>query len=76
MAASRSTGSRSRQSRPPSSGVIRLAEVRYSSEGGFTKYTAEGEDGYDTLDWISRQPWCDGRAGTYGLSYAAINTSL
>ena len=51
--------------------VLQDCRGRYSSEGGFTKYTAEGEDGYDTLDWISRQPWCDGRAGTYGLSYAA-----
>src|ERR1700756_1535335 len=31
---------------------------RYASEGVFTKYTAEGEDGCDTLAWIVEQPWC------------------
>ena len=44
---------------------------RYASEGVFTKYTAEGEDGYDTLAWIVRQPWCNGKVGSMGLSYAA-----
>jgi putative CocE/NonD family hydrolase len=44
---------------------------RYRSGGGFTKYLSEGEDGYDTLSWLMRQPWCNGRIGTKGLSYAA-----
>lgn len=44
---------------------------RYGSEGEFEKYLAEAPDGYDTVDWIRRQPWCNGRIGTMGLSYAA-----
>nr|WP_263974277.1 CocE/NonD family hydrolase [Pseudomonas lactucae] len=44
---------------------------RYASEGVFTKYTAEGEDGFDTLAWIVQQPWCNGKVGSMGLSYAA-----
>lgn len=44
---------------------------RYASEGVFTKYTAEGEDGFDTLAWIIKQPWCNGKIGSMGLSYAA-----
>ena len=44
---------------------------RYASEGVFTKYTSEGEDGFDTLAWIVEQPWCNGRIGSMGLSYAA-----
>ena len=51
--------------------VLQDCRGRYNSEGGFTKYTAEGEDGYDTLEWLGRQDWCNGRVGTYGLSYAA-----
>jgi predicted acyl esterase len=31
----------------------------------------EGEDGVDTLRWITAQPWCNGKVGTYGLSYCA-----
>ncbi|MER8376067.1 CocE/NonD family hydrolase [Mesorhizobium sp. M1409] len=44
---------------------------RYGSEGEFVKYLSEGPDGYDTLAWIAAQPWCNGRIGTMGLSYAA-----
>lgn len=43
----------------------------HHSEGAFTKYLSEGEDGFDTIDWIAKQPWCDGNVGTMGLSYAA-----
>lgn len=44
---------------------------RYGSEGNFEKYLADGEDGYDTCAWIVDQPWCNGKIGTIGLSYAA-----
>lgn len=44
---------------------------RYGSEGKFTKYLAEGPDGYDTLAWTVAQPWSNGKVGTMGLSYAA-----
>lgn len=30
---------------------------------------SEVEDGYDTVEWAAAQPWCDGNAGMYGLSY-------
>jgi putative CocE/NonD family hydrolase len=44
---------------------------RYGSEGEFVKYLSDGDDGYDTCAWILAQPWCNGRIGTMGLSYAA-----
>ena len=44
---------------------------RYKSGGRFTKYLSEAEDGFDTLAWLMRQSWCNGRIGTFGLSYAA-----
>lgn len=44
---------------------------RYRSEGAFTKYLSDAQDGYDTCDWIMRQPWCNGAIGMKGLSYAA-----
>ncbi len=44
---------------------------RNGSEGAFTKYLSEGPDGYDTLSWLSHQPFSNGRVGTMGLSYAA-----
>lgn len=44
---------------------------RYQSEGHFTKYLSEGEDGFDTMAWLVDQPWCNGKIGTQGLSYNA-----
>ena len=44
---------------------------RYDSEGVFIKYVNEPNDGCDTCAWLVDQPWCNGRIGTFGLSYAA-----
>jgi putative CocE/NonD family hydrolase len=51
--------------------VFQDCRGRYRSEGSFTKYLSEAEDGCDTLAWLVRQPWCDGQVATFGLSYAA-----
>lgn len=49
---------------------------RYRSEGTgeyfHTSVPHEGEDGYDTIEWIARQHWSTGRVGTVGSSFAAI----
>lgn len=44
---------------------------RHASEGEFVKYLSDGEDGYDTVRWIEKQSWCNGKVCTMGLSYAA-----
>lgn len=50
---------------------------RFQSGGVFTKYTNEAQDGFDTVDWLSRQHWSDGRIITQGLSYCAhVQTAL
>lgn len=51
--------------------VMQDCRGRYGSEGNFTKYINEAEDGYDTLDWVMRQPWCNGKIGMFGVSYGA-----
>ena len=51
--------------------VVQDCRGRYASEGEFIKYLNEGVDGYDTLDWLAQQPWCNGKIGTFGLSYGA-----
>lgn len=42
------------------------------SEGKGTRdpfsFDAEINDGYDTIEWIARQPWCNGRVGIQGTS--------
>jgi len=44
---------------------------RYGSEGEFVKYLSDATDGYDTVLWLTQQPWCNGKVATMGLSYAA-----
>ena len=51
--------------------VFQDCRGRYNSEGGFTKYLDDAADGYDTVVWVTQQPWCNGKVGTMGLSYAA-----
>jgi putative CocE/NonD family hydrolase len=51
--------------------VLQDCRGRFGSEGRFTKYLNEAEDGYDTMAWLMTQPWCNGRIGTLGLSYCA-----
>ncbi len=42
---------------------------RFQSEGVFIPYNSEGQDGFDTIEWIGKQPWCNGRIGMWGSSY-------
>ncbi|MCX7604168.1 MAG: CocE/NonD family hydrolase [Bryobacteraceae bacterium] len=45
---------------------------RYDSEGAFEQVLQEEGDAADTLSWIARQPWSDGRVAMYGGSYVGI----
>jgi uncharacterized protein len=49
--------------------VIMDVRGRGDSDGVFEPYRNEGRDGYDSVEWCSEQPWCDGRVGTLGGSY-------
>jgi uncharacterized protein len=42
---------------------------KYRSEGVYGVSRGDANDGYDTIDWLSKQPWSNGRIGTYGCSY-------
>lgn len=38
------------------------------------EYTAqEGSDALEVIDWLARQPWCDGAIGMIGLSWSGFN---
>jgi len=41
---------------------------RGDSEGHMDRY-GEGRDGYDTIEWIAQQSWCNGKIGMQGGSY-------
>ena len=52
--------------------VIQDVRGRYYSDGVFSPLLQEGPDGSDTLDWIARQPWSNGKVGMIGGSYLGI----
>lgn len=46
------------------------------SEGNFTFWSTAAEDEQDTVAWIKKQPWSDGRVYQMGASADGINTYL
>ena len=44
---------------------------RYFSEGTYTYLGGSGPDAYDVIDWISKQPWSNGKVGAFGCSSSA-----
>lgn len=54
--------------------VVALQDLRgrYGSEGTFRKYDdVTAPDGYDTVEWLARLPYSDGKVGMWGTSYGA-----
>ncbi len=45
------------------------ARGRGNSDGAFIPGRVEAKDGYDAIEWIARQPWCDGKVATWGGSW-------
>ncbi|MBI4219717.1 MAG: CocE/NonD family hydrolase [Chloroflexi bacterium] len=54
--------------------VIQDVRGRYASEGEFRPFRPDGwgrqQDGFDTIERLARQTWCNGRIGMIGGSYA------
>ena len=45
---------------------------RFASEGENLPFNLDAPDGFETLEWIAKQPWCNGKIGTWGGSAGAI----
>jgi len=45
------------------------ARGRGNSEGIFRPYLQEAKDGHDIVEWIARQPFCNGRVAMFSGSY-------
>ena len=56
--------------------VVQDVRGKWASEGDFEPNLASNEvpDGYDTLDWIAKQDWSNGRVGMWGESYFGFTT--
>jgi uncharacterized protein len=55
--------------------VFALVDVRGrgNSGGEFEPFAQEPHDGYDVVEWLAQQPFCDGRVAMWGGSYAGFD---
>jgi putative CocE/NonD family hydrolase len=51
--------------------VVQNERGHFFSEGNYDILGAPRTDGYDALDWISKQPWSNGKVGATGCSSTA-----
>ena len=56
--------------------VIQDTRGRYASEGANLPFESDAKDGYDTVQWITKQEWCNGKIGTWGGSALGITQLL
>lgn len=75
----RGAGSRKGFAKLAESGYVVVGENfrgTYLSEGTWVGYRALGwgqlQDGYDTVEWLAKQPWSTGKIGTFGSSQAGF----
>jgi len=55
--------------------VYALVDVRGrgNSGGEFEPFVNEGRDGYDVVEWLAKQPYCNGKVTMWGGSYAGFD---
>jgi putative CocE/NonD family hydrolase len=53
--------------------VVQDARGKYESEGEYVLNRGYRDDAFDTIEWITAQPWSNGKVGTYGCSYQGEN---
>jgi len=49
---------------------------QFSSDGEFYPLANERRDGFDSVEWVAGQPWCDGRVAMAGRSYGGATQWL
>jgi len=55
--------------------VYALVDVRGrgNSGGAFEPFVNEGKDGYDVVEWLAKQSYCNGKVTMWGGSYAGFD---
>lgn len=46
---------------------------RGNSEGQFRPFIQEAHDGYDVVEWLAKQPYCNGKVSMWGGSYSGYD---
>ncbi len=56
--------------------IVQDMRGRFASQGVDSLFLDDGwgkrQDGYDTVEWIAAQSWCNGKVGTWGASALGI----
>jgi uncharacterized protein len=56
--------------------VMQDVRGKGKSEGFYEAFVPDMEDGYDTVEWVAKQPWSNGKVGMVGGSALGITTNL
>src|SRR6266404_8883154 len=56
--------------------VVQDCRGKFKSEGEYRPFVDDGTDGYDTVEWIAKQAWSNGKVGMFGASAMGITGNL
>ncbi len=56
--------------------VIQNVRGQFQSEGKYRAFVDDINDGYDAVEWIAQQKWCNGKVGVTGGSAGGITTNM
>ena len=56
--------------------VVNDVRGLFGSDGEYRPYMDDAEDGYDTVVWAAKQPWSNGKVGTFGASARGVTQTL
>ncbi|HYV07607.1 MAG TPA: CocE/NonD family hydrolase [Blastocatellia bacterium] len=56
--------------------IVQDTRGRFKSEGEYRPFMTDHIDGYDTIEWIAKQAWSNGKIGMYGASAMGITANL
>lgn len=54
-------------------GIVAYARGIRTDLTHYAPYEHEGTDIYDIIDWVVKQPWCNGKVGMLGGSYTGFS---
>ncbi|MGE0130437.1 MAG: CocE/NonD family hydrolase [Blastocatellales bacterium] len=55
--------------------VVQDCRGRFKSEGKYMPFMDDHLDGYDTVEWVAKQPWSNGKVGMMGASAMGITAN-
>ena len=57
----------------PSAGSTCAGPARPAASRSTSTREAETLDGFDAVEWLAAQPWCNGAVGMWGISYGGVH---